>query len=132
MNVERRVLKSISEFSMFKYLLFFYLIFFVLAVIVMTIIGLLAWLGLSTTGIDINNIFEISGLRSLGMFNFFGGGMAITILITIIGGLAVSVIYACIGTIMVWIMNVVLKISGGIELRFLPEKKEKAKIKISP
>ena len=133
MSVERRVLKSVSELSMFKYLLFFYLIFFILSVIVTVVIGLIAWVGLSSYGFDINSILESSGLGNTGLlFSFFGGGSVITIAILIIGGLIASVLYAGIGTVMVWIMNVVLKISGGIELRFLPEKEEQAKIKISP
>jgi len=133
MSVERRVLKSVSELSMFKYLLFFYLIFFILSVIVTVVIGLIAWVGLSSYGFDINSILESLGLGNTGLlFSFFGGGSVITIAVLIIGGLIASVLYAGIGTVMVWIMNVVLKISGGIELRFLPEKEEQAKIKISP
>ncbi|OPL17530.1 MAG: hypothetical protein AVO38_00675 [delta proteobacterium ML8_D] len=132
MNIERRVLKSISEFSMFKYFLFFYLLFFILSVIVMVIAGLLAWLGFNSAGIDINDIFEIPGIKNTGIITgLFGGGMAITIIVVIIGGLVVSVVYAAVGTIMIWIMNVVLKMSGGIELRFLPEKKEQTNAKIS-
>jgi len=133
MSVERRVLKSVSELSMFKYLLFFYLIFFILSVIGTVVIGLIAWFGLSSYGFDINSILESSGLGNTGLlFSFFGGGSVITIAVLIIGGLIASVLYAGIGTVMVWIMNVVLKISGGIELRFLPKKEEQAKIKISP
>jgi len=130
MAVERKVLRSISELSMFKYLLIFYLIFFILSVIVMAIIGLIAWLGLSSFGIDnINNILASLGLGNINISDFFGRGMIIGIVISIVGGLIASVFYAAVGTLVVWIMNVVLKISGGIELRFLPGKEEKISIK---
>jgi hypothetical protein len=131
MAVERRVLRSISELSMFKYLLIYYLIFFILSVIVMAIIGLIAWLGLSSFGIDINSMLASLGLGNINISDFFGRGVVITIVITIIGGLVASVFYAAVGTLFVWIMNVVLKISGGIELRFLPGKEEKIIIKES-
>ncbi|MFZ3107124.1 MAG: DUF3566 domain-containing protein [Candidatus Hydromicrobium sp.] len=130
MAVERRVFRSISEFSMFKYLLIIYLIFFILSVIVMAIIGLIAWLGLSSFGIDnINSILASLGLGNINISDFFGRGMIIGIVISIVGGLVASIFYAAVGTLMVWIMNVVLKISGGIELRFLPGKEEKISIK---
>jgi len=131
MAVERKVLRSISEFSMFKYLLFFYLIFFILSVIVMAVIGLIAWLGLSSSGIDIEGMLANLGLGDMGISRFFGKGMVITIAISIVGGLLASILYAAFGTLMVWIMNVVLKISGGIELRFLPGKEGKVSIKKS-
>ena len=45
----------------------------------------------------------------------------------VVGGLAASVFYAAFGTLIVWIMNVILKISGGVELRFAERvSKEKA------
>lgn len=130
MAVERKVLRSISEFSMFKYLLIIYLIFFILSVIVMAIIGLIVWRGLSSFGIDnINSILASLGLGNINISDFFGRGMIIGIVISIVGGLIASVFYAAVGTLFVWIMNVVLKISGGIELRFLPGKEEKISIK---
>jgi hypothetical protein len=130
MAVERKVLRSISEFSMFKYLLIIYLIFFILSVIVMAIIGLIVWRGLSSFGIDnINSILASLGLGNINISDFFGRGMIIGIVISIVGGLIVSVFYAAVGTLVVWTMNVVLKISGGIELRFLPGKEEKISIK---
>ncbi len=125
MAVERKVLRSVSEFSMFKYLLVFYLIFFVLSAIVMTIIGLTAWFGLSSFDININSILESLGLGSIGaLFNFFGWGTTVTIIVLVVGGLIASVFYAAIGTLVVWIVNVILKITGGVELRFLPRKEE--------
>lgn len=130
MAVERKVLRSISEFSMFKYLLIIYLIFFILSVIVMAIIGLIVWRGLSSFGIDnINSILASLGLGNINISDLFGRGMIIGIVISIVGGLIASVFYAAVGTLVVWIMNVVLKISGGIELRFLPGKEEKISIK---
>ena len=130
MAVERKVLRSISELSMFKYLLIFYLIFFILSVIVMAIIGLIVWRGLSSFGIDnINSILASLGLGNINISDFFGRGMIIGIVISIVGGLIASVLYAAVGILFVWIINVVLKISGGIELRFLPGKEEKISIK---
>lgn len=131
MAVERKVLRSISELSMFKYLLIFYLIFFILSVILMAVVGLIAWLGLSSSGIDINSMLASLGLEDTGISGFLGGGTVITIVISIVGGLFASVFYAAFGTLMVWIMNVVLRVSGGIELRFLPGKEEKISIKES-
>ena len=130
MAVERKVLRSISELSMFKYLLIIYLIFFILSVIVMAIIGLIVWRGLSSFGIDnINSILASLGLGNINIPDFFSKGMIIGIVISIVGGLIASVFYAAVGTLVVWTMNVVLKISGGIELRFLPGKEEKIIIK---
>lgn len=130
MAVERKVLRSISEFSMFKYLLIIYLIFFILSVIVMAIIGFIVWRGLSSFGIDnINSILASLGLGNINISDFFGRGMIIGIVISIVGGLIASVLYAAVGILFVWIINVVLKISGGIELRFLPGKEEKISIK---
>jgi len=130
MAVERRVLRSISEFSMFKYLLIFYVIFFILSVILMAIFGLIAWQGLSSFGFDkVNSMLASIGLENIDITNYFGRGMIIGIVISVVGGLIASVFYAAFGTLMVWIMNVILKISGGIELRFLPGKEEKISIK---
>ena len=130
MAVERRVLRSISEFSMFKYLLIFYVIFFILSVILMAIFGLIAWQGLYSFGFDkVNSMLASIGLENIDITDFFGRGMIIGIVISVVGGLIASVFYAAFGTLMVWIMNVILKISGGIELRFLPGKEEKISIK---
>ncbi|MCG2791915.1 MAG: hypothetical protein L6305_09265, partial [Actinomycetia bacterium] len=79
-------LRSISELSMFKYLLIFYLIFFILSVIVMAIIGLIAWLGLSSFDIDINSMLASLGLGNINISDFFGRGMVIGIVISIVGG----------------------------------------------
>ena len=118
-TINRRVLKSIGELSSFKFLLVFYLVFFILSVIIMGIIALLAWLGLSSTGVNMNDILQSFGLGNMGMFNLGGGSTLLYVIIFIIGGLIASVFYAAFGTLMVWIANVILKISGGLELRFV-------------
>ncbi len=116
-NIERKTVRSISELSSFKFLLIFYLIFFILSVIIMGIIALFAWAGLASFGINIPDILQSFGLGNFGLTNF-GGGSVLYIVLSIVGGLILSVFYAAFGTLMVWIINVVLKISGGIELRF--------------
>jgi hypothetical protein len=55
-----------------------------------------------------------------------GGGSVLYIVLAIVVGLIASVFYAAFGTLMVWIGNVVLRISGGIELRFI-DREVKAK-----
>ena len=116
-NIERKVIRSISELSSFKFLLVFYLIFFIISVIIMSIIALLAWAGLSSFGINIPDMLNSFGLGNIGLANI-GGGSVLYIVLGIVGGLIASVFYAAFGTLMVWIVNVILKISGGIELRF--------------
>ncbi len=120
-NIERKVIRSISELSSFKFLLIFYLIFFILSVIIMGIVALLAWAGLSSFGVNVPDIFNSIGLGNLGFANFglgnIGGGSVLYIILGIVGGLIASVFYAAVGTLMVWIGNVILRISGGIELR---------------
>ena len=126
MVVERKVLRSVSELSMFKYLLVFYLIFFILSVIIMGIAALIAWLSLASSGITISDLLQFVGLSNLripGITNFAGGG-TLSIVLAIVGGLVASVFYAAFGTLVIWIMNVILKISGGIEIRFLEKKVE--------
>ena len=118
-TINRKVLRSISELSSFKFMLVFYLVFFIISVIIMGLIALFAWLGLSSSGIDINQILQSFGLGNLGMFNLGGGSTLLYVIISIIGGLIFSVFYAAFGTLMVWIVNVILRISGGLELRFI-------------
>ena len=125
-STNRKVLRSISELSSFKFMLVFYLVFFIISAIIMGLIALFAWLGLSSTGIDMNQILQGFGLGNLGMFNLGGGSTLLYVIISIIGGLIFSVFYAAFGTLMVWIVNVILRISGGIELRFV-EKQETPK-----
>ena len=117
-NIERKVIRSISELSSFKFLLVFYLIFFIISVIIMGIVALLAWAGLSSSGINIPDMLNSFGIGNFGLANL-GGGSVLYIVLAIVGGLIASVFYAAFGTLMVWIGNVVLRISGGIELRFV-------------
>ncbi len=114
-NVERKVVRSISELSSFKFLLVFYLVFFILSVIIMGITALIAWAGLSSFGINITDILQSYVPGDYGML--FGGNSVLYIVLGIVGGLIASVFYAAFGTLMVWIGNVILKISGGIEIR---------------
>jgi len=126
MNIERKTLKSVSEFSAFKVLLITYLIFFILYIIIFGIIFLAGWaFGITDMlqnfgqnyGFNINDYLGEAGNR-------FG---IIAIVGVIVGGLVASVFYAAFGTLVVWIMNVILKISGGVELRFAERvSKEKA------
>ncbi len=116
MSIERKTLRSVSEFSIFKYLLVFYLIFFILSVIGMGVIFLFAWLFAGAAGFNFNELFGAFGL------DWIPGGTAIAVVIFIILGLIGSIFYAAIGTLAMWIVNIVLKISGGIELRFMEPK----------
>ena len=120
-NIERKVIRSIGELSSFKFLLIFYLIFFILSVIIMGIVALLAWAGLSSFGVNVPDILNSIGLGNLGFANFglgnIGGSSVLYIVLGIVGGLIASVFYAAFGTLLVWIGNVILRISGGIELR---------------
>jgi len=114
MNVERKILRSISELSAFKVLLVTYIIFFILYAVVFGAIFLVGW----ATGItDIIQNYGFNINDYLGKVSNQLGVIAIAGIV--VGGLAASVFYAAFGTLIVWILNIVLKISGGIELRFL-------------
>jgi len=123
MKVERKVLKSISELSMFKFVLVSYLIFFILFVIIFTIAGLLGWALLATSGLTIQDLVNnfIPGINIAGLIGGLGGGI-LGIVLFIIIGLVASVFAAALAAFATWILNVVLKIVGGIELRFAPGK----------
>jgi len=127
-NVTRRMVISISEWSVFKIIIIAYLIFFALGVVVFAIFSLLTWLGLEISGLSFANMLENMGFASMTQsfgvnitdMNLFAGGMGVTgIIIFIVVGLLFSVVYAAIVTFFTWILNVILKISGGIELRFI-------------
>lgn len=127
-NVTRRMVISISEWSVFKIIIIAYLIFFALGVVVFAIFSLLTWLGLEISGLSFANMLENMGFASITQsfganitdMNLFAGGMGVTgIIIFIVVGLLFSVVYAAIVTFFTWILNVILKISGGIELRFM-------------
>lgn len=123
MKVERKVLKSISELSMFKYVLVTYLIFFILFVIIFTIAGLLGWALLATSGLTVQDLISnfIPGINLAGLIGGLGGGI-LGIVLFIIIGLIASVFAAALAAFATWILNVVLRIVGGIELRFAPGK----------
>ena len=123
MKVERRVLKSISELSIFKYVLVSYLIFFILFVIIFAVTALLGWALLATSGLTVQDLIGsfFPGINMAGLIGGLGGGVLGTVLFIIIGMVA-SVFAAAIAAFVTWVLNVVLKIVGGIELRFAPSK----------
>ncbi len=118
-RIDRKVLRSVSEFSSFKFLLVFYLVFFIISAVFLGIAALLAWLGFSSLGVGMADILQYVGLDDYIELTHLVGGTAVYVVSAIIGGLIASVLYAALGTLMVWITNVILKISGGIELRFI-------------
>ena len=118
MNIERKTLKSISELSAFKVLLITYLIFFILYVIIFGLILVAGWAFEITDMLQ--NLGQNYGLNIGQYLDRAGNGVGIIAIVgIIIGGLIASVLYAAFGTLIVWIMNVILKISGGVELRFV-------------
>jgi hypothetical protein len=123
MKVERKVLKSISELSMFKYVLVAYLIFFILFVIIFAVAALLGWALLATSGLTVQDLIGsfFPGINIAGMIGGLGGGI-LGIVLFIIIGLVASVFAAALAAFATWILNVVLRIVGGIELRFTPSK----------
>ena len=128
MKVEKKILKSVSEFSVFKYVLVAYLIFFILFVVVFAIIGLIGWGLLAASGITLldvlNNLVPRLNFEQLltGMGIGLGTGGILGVVIFIIVGLVASIFAAAIATLLAWIFNVVLRIIGGIEIRFVPER----------
>jgi hypothetical protein len=66
-------------------------------------------------GFDIEQILSSMGMN-------LGGGL-VSIIIFIVIGLVASVFAAALAALMTWIFNVVLRITGGVELRFTPEMK---------
>jgi hypothetical protein len=125
MNVERKVLRSISEFSMFKYVLVAYLIIFILCVFVFVIVGLIGWAVLASSGIAFADILKniVPGMDVPGILGGLGlnlGGGILGIIIFIIVGLIASVFIAAFAVLVTWILNILLRITGGIELRFAP------------
>jgi hypothetical protein len=121
MKVERKILKSISELSIFKLVLVIYLILFILFVIIFAISALIGWAFLAASGLTssgiLTNVDSLLGLNLTGILGGLGGGILGIILFLIIGLIA-SVFAAAIATLFAWIFNVVLRIVGGIELRF--------------
>jgi hypothetical protein len=140
MKVERKVLKSISELSMFKYVLVSYLIFFILFVIIFAVAALLGWALLATSGLTVQDLIVgligsflpmdiissfIPGINIAEMVGGLSGGLGggiLGIVLFIIVGLVASVFAAAMAAFSTWILNVILRIVGGIELRFAPGK----------
>lgn len=126
--IQRRLVKSVSEFSVFKIALIAYLIIFILTVIFLAIISLITWAGFKASGINLNNILTDSSLGQLlpafgipvpNLNLILGAGGVIGIVLSIVLGLVFSVVFAAIAAFWTWIFNVVLKISGGIEIRYI-------------
>jgi hypothetical protein len=128
-TIQRKVIKSISEWSVFKIALVVYLIIFILTIIFFGIVALIAWSSFAKSGINLNNIIGNSsweqllkafGGGNLPNFNFsLGTSGIIGIVLFIVFGLIFSVVYAAVATFWTWIFNVILKISGGIEIRYI-------------
>lgn len=126
--IQRRVVKSISEFSVFKIALVAYLIIFILSVILMAIIALITWAGFAASGINFNNLTGNSNIGSLlsllgvnipNLNVIFGTGSVVMLVVSIVGGLFFSIVFAAIATFWTWVFNVILKISGGVEVRYI-------------
>ena len=141
MKVERKVLKSISELSMFKYVLVSYLIFFILFVIMFAVAALIGRALLAASGLTIQDLIVgligsiipmdiissfIPGINIAEMVDGLSGGLVgggiLGIVLFIIIGLVASVFAAALAAFSTWILNVILRIVGGIELRFAPGK----------
>ena len=141
MKVERRVVKSISELSIFKFVLVSYLIFFILFVIMFAVAALVGRALLAASGLTIQDIIVgligsilpmdiissfIPGFNIAEMAGGLGGGLVgggiLGLVLFIIVGLVASVFAAALAAFSTWILNVILRIVGGIELRFAPGK----------
>ena len=126
--IQRRVVKSISELSVFKIALIAYLIIFILTVILASIIALITWAGFQASGINLNNLLGNTPLGQLlpafgvtipNLNLVLGTGSVIGIVLFIVLGLLFSIVFAAIATFWTWIFNVILKISGGVEIRYI-------------
>jgi hypothetical protein len=122
-NISRRIISSISEWSVFKFVIIAYLIFFALGVVIFAVFFLLSWMGLEIPGTGFENTGITATMQSFGInmtnINLFSGAAGVMgIIIFILVGLLFSVVFAAIVTFFAWIFNIILKISGGIELRF--------------
>ena len=127
MKVERRIVKSISEFSVFKFVLVAYLIFFILFVVVFAIIGLIGWALIAASGVVFADVLNslIPGLNLSEMLGGLGigmGGSVLGMVLFVVLGLVASVFIAAGAAVVAWLVNVILKIVGGVELRFAPDK----------
>ncbi|MDD5658389.1 MAG: DUF3566 domain-containing protein [Actinomycetota bacterium] len=125
--VQRRIIKSISEWSVFKIAIVAYLIVFILSVIIFGIIAVITWAGFKASGINLNNLFANTnfgsmlsgfGIKLPNLNIVFGTGGIVGIVLFIVFGLLFSVVYAAIAVFWTWIFNVIIKISGGLEIRY--------------
>ena len=126
--IQRRVVKSISEFSVFKIALIAYLIIFILTVILVAIISLITWAGFQASGINLNNLLQNTpigqflpafGITLPNLNLVLGTGGIISIVLFIVLGLLFSIVFAAVAAFWTWIFNVILKISGGVEIRYI-------------
>ncbi len=123
-NIQRKVIKSISEWSVFKVTIFTYLIFYALGVLFFSIFSLIVFgvirpSGPNFNGMGAQGLPQLFGINIPGMNLFRGGLTTPTIIILVLVGLLCSILFAGISVLYTWIFNVILKISGGIELRFI-------------
>ena len=139
--IQRRVIKSISEFSVFKIALIVYLVVFVITVIFAALSALIMQSVLPILGNSITSLLQTSGIGDLlTMFGinvpdigaiigssgsiFSSGPVVIIVVALIIGGLLFSVIFAAVAAFWTWIFNVIIRISGGIEIRYIDRTKK--------
>jgi hypothetical protein len=59
-TIQKRTIKSISEWSVFKMALIIYLVIFILTVIFFGIITFISWTGFANSGVNLNNLLSNS------------------------------------------------------------------------
>lgn len=116
--VNKVILKNIGIKSVFKYFTIFYLFFYGLFLF----IGSIAYLAGKVIGIipgqfGVNQIGPLFDKWGIGFLNYFGTGI-FAVITFIITGFALSLVWGLLGILVAWIINIILKISAGIELRF--------------
>jgi hypothetical protein len=108
------VVRSVGIKSMFKYFIISYLIFFSIIIVIGVIIYFAEQkFSFIPAGLKFNEI--LAGLH-LGFLNYFNSQFA-TIIFFIIASLAFSVVFGLIGMLIGWIMNISLRVSGGIDVK---------------
>jgi hypothetical protein len=125
LEIERPVIKSISIKSIFNFFFFLYLIIFIFGVILYALIYYSGKkFGFISEEFQISlYITELSGRIGLDFLNYFNNPVMTTILYFIVG-LLFSVVSGFLGFLLACITNLGLKISKGMELRFLKSKPE--------
>ncbi len=120
LEIERSIIKSLSIKSIFNFFFFLYLITFVIGVILYTLIYYLGKkIGFIATDFQISlYIYGFLNRIGLNFLNSFNSPVITTVLSCTIG-LAFSVISGFLGFLLACIINLGLKISKGMELRFL-------------